>query len=135
FCVAVVVQRSARAERWDGRRWWTMRFSKGAAAVLSLEPGVACVSSRACEAVGHACLDVCPKPVPWADGWNGRTWSAQPTQPPGVAIDRFTALSCSSTDASTATGPGETGADSPPLPAVERRAGDNGVAPAVAHPG
>src|SRR5205823_3370074 len=99
------------------------------------EPGVACVSSRACEAVGHACLDVCPKPVPWADGWNGRTWSAQPTQPPGVAIDRFTAVSCSSTDACTATGSGETGGDSPPFPVVERWTGKIWVTQQFANPG
>jgi len=60
-----------------------------------------------------------------ADGWNGRSWSVQPSHVAYPPLQSFTAVACTSPNACTATGSGETGGDDPPFPIVARWNGKN----------
>jgi len=100
MCVAVGTTHLGQgmlAERWNGRRWATMRLAQPTGGTGSLD-GVSCTSARACTAVG------------WGPGgtlaerWNGSTWRIQPTPSPGGDGIPFAAVSCGSAASCTVVG-------------------------------
>lgn len=92
------------AERWNGRGWSLEATPTVAGGGLS---GVSCPSPRACMAVGT--YPVVPSSMslfaPLAEGWNGASWTVEPTPFDAEAgEDTLGAVSCSSPRACTAVG-------------------------------
>lgn len=100
---------------WDGRRW-SMQSKD--------EPGdlgaITCRSETMCVAVGSG-----DRGWPLAAGWNGRTWSLQPTRSPdgGQGGDSFNSVSCASKTACLAVGGWNLGGNGSDFPLVERWGG------------
>jgi hypothetical protein len=92
----------ALAERWNGRDW-TIQAAV-TPGIISYLFGVACPSATACTAVGWYNTGV-GDAKPLAEAWNGTSWQVQtvplPSSSPGGA---FSAISCPSASACTATG-------------------------------
>jgi hypothetical protein len=90
------------AEKWNGRRWATMRLAQPTGAIGAGLTGVSCTSARACTAVGY---DYGPNlGGTLAERWNGSKWSIQPTLSPGVGGIPFAAVSCGSATSCTVVG-------------------------------
>jgi hypothetical protein len=105
MCVAVGTMGSGPkmlAEKWNGRRWATMRLAQPTGATGAGLTGVSCTSARACTAVGY---DNGPNlGGTLAEHWNGSKWSIQPTPSPGIGGIPFAAVSCGSATSCTAVG-------------------------------
>jgi hypothetical protein len=78
------------AERWNGRRWSTVRTPRTPAGESAMLNAVAC-TSRGCMAVGVL------GPQQLIERWNGRTWSIQPLPPdaPGAGMNGVSCVSMS----------------------------------------
>ena len=92
------------AERWNGASW-AIRLTPNRAGASSNElQSVSCATADTCTAVG----DVVGKSVgqaALAEGWNGTSWSIQPTPAAGVVSD-LTGVSCPQRTACIAVGLG-----------------------------
>lgn len=105
MCVAVGTTdfgQGMLAERWNGRRWATMRLAQPTGATGDGLEGVSCTSAWACTAVGYDYGPGVSQTL--AERWNGRRWRVQPTPNPGVAGLPFAAVSCGSATSCTAVG-------------------------------
>jgi hypothetical protein len=93
---------NAVAERWNGKTWRFQAVARPAKSTWFF--GVSCSTARACTAVGYQ-HDSKPDAQPFAEAWNGRKWHAQPVPlPKGAPGGAFSAVSCTSPTACTATG-------------------------------
>jgi hypothetical protein len=92
----------AMAERWNGSAWRLQPISRPAKVTQLF--GVSCPAVQACTAVGYQNSGT-GDAQPLAEAWNGTTWRVQavplPHAAPGGA---FSAVSCTSPGACTATG-------------------------------
>jgi hypothetical protein len=108
-CIAVgrVANGSAThllAERWDGTSWSVLSTPVPSGATLSGLDAVSCASSFHCEAVGSF-MDASSTTLPFADVWNGSSWTVQTTPlPPGAVSGVLTGISCMNTNHCTAVG-------------------------------
>jgi hypothetical protein len=105
FCVAVGHDMTGTlAEGWNGTKWsiQSTPSPKGRTVLL----GVACVSARACTAVGQSDLSLPDdRGFTLAERWNGTKWSIQSTPDPrGGGFTELDSVSCLSTSACTAVG-------------------------------
>lgn len=90
----------AMADRWNGSQWSSQVLPKAAATQLN---GVACTAAKACTAVGS--ITTSGGTVPLALHWNGSTWATERVPLPQASTSAaFSAISCTSTQACTATG-------------------------------
>ena len=92
------------AERWNGSRWAIQATPSPASTTLAGLQAVSCTAADACAAVGST---YSPEgiAVTLAEFWNGTDWTIQPTPNPAGATDSgFSAVSCTSPQACTATG-------------------------------
>jgi hypothetical protein len=84
------------AERWDGRRWSTLRTRAGGTSVSYLA-GVSCPSSSNCVAVGYVGNAAGTAGVPLAERWVGGSWVVQRAPRPSAAAVAFlSGVSCTS---------------------------------------
>jgi hypothetical protein len=109
-CIAVGQDKSSSgklvtlAEEWNGSAWSVQGTPVPAGARLSGLAGVSCPSTTACTAVGQY-RTAAGVHVTLAEGWNGTTWTIEPTpNPSGATFSRLLGVSCLSTTACTAAG-------------------------------
>jgi len=92
------------AERWNGTTWSIQETLTPTGAKSSSLSGVSCASGEACTAVGHY-VNSSSVEVPLAERWNGKTWSIGETKvPTGAKSSSLSGVSCTSSEACTATG-------------------------------
>lgn len=103
----------ADTEFWNGRKWTqgTAPATKGGHAQLE---NVSCWSARGCMATGYAYHGRTYTPIPLADSWNGRKWTASRPPAPGRQPGLF-AVSCASARSCLAVGDGNGNADLGPI--------------------
>jgi hypothetical protein len=93
------------AERWNGTTW-TTQTTPNPAGPTDVFSGVSCASATACTAVGSYAESNAEPTGPFAEGWNGTTWTVQTTpSPAGTDESPLNGVSC--TAASTCTAVGE----------------------------
>jgi hypothetical protein len=86
----------ALAEGWNGTRWRIQATPLPAGAATSSLGGVSCTSASNCVAVGSYNTST-GSPLPFADRWNGTSWSVQPMAAPvGTTYITLTGVSCTS---------------------------------------
>jgi hypothetical protein len=86
------------------RRWKVEPTPNPAGADISVLSSVACVSGRACTAVGSLAATASSPTLPLAERWNGKRWRIQPTPAPQGTSDVLYGLSCPSAHACVAVG-------------------------------
>jgi hypothetical protein len=92
------------AESWDGSSWTLQSVPSPADADSSILSRVSCASPMACVAVGFY-LDSAGARHTLAEGWNGSSWSLQPTpEPVGAKGSFLDGVSCTSPTACVAVG-------------------------------
>jgi hypothetical protein len=93
------------AERWNGASWTTQATPNPPTPGTSVLSGVSCASARACTAVGWY-AESNPEPTgPFAERWNGATWTVQTTpSPAGTDWSPLNAVSCTAPGTCTAVG-------------------------------
>jgi hypothetical protein len=83
------------AEWWNGSSWSTLAVPLPTNATGGLLSGVSCTTATSCTAVGSWTYRYCVtyphspplcvnRPATLAEGWNGATWSVEPTPSPGI---------------------------------------------------
>lgn len=94
----------ALAERWDGRRWRIQAVPKPAGRLGAGLTGVSCATALACTSVGYS-ITPAGYLFSLAERWTGAGWTIQATPgPAGSNASAFTAVSCTSRTACTASG-------------------------------
>jgi hypothetical protein len=94
------------AERWNGTSWTTQTTPNPSGPDTNVFSGVSCASASACTAVGYYDRSNAEPTAPFAEGWNGTTWTVQTTpSPAGTDDSPLNGVSC--TAASTCTAVGE----------------------------
>jgi hypothetical protein len=93
------------AERWNGTAWTTQGTPNPPTPGTSILSGVSCASATACTAVGWYAESNAEPTGPFAEGWNGTTWTVQTTpSPAGTDWSPLNGVSCTSAAACTAVG-------------------------------
>ena len=93
------------AERWNGTSWTTQATNNPPTPGTSILSGVSCASATACTAVGWYAESNAEPTGPFAEAWNGATWTVQTTpSPAGTDWSPLNAVSCTSATACTAVG-------------------------------
>jgi hypothetical protein len=100
---------AAVAEAWNGTSWSTQRITTPPGAATSELDGVSCPAAGACMAVGEYRANSNGFMVPFAETWNGTSWStlripANPGAPSYGGGSFLTGVSCLSPSACTAVG-------------------------------
>lgn len=92
------------AVHWNGRTWSTEQTPSQLTATFAEFKGISCASPSACTAVGF--YDGENGQEPFAEGWNGSTWSIQSTPAtPGIETEsQLSGVSCTSASACIAVG-------------------------------
>jgi hypothetical protein len=90
------------AEAWNGSSWSVLKTPNPVGVRSSMLSGVACTSASFCIAVGSA-FSSAGGEVPFAEVWDGRSWSVQQTPVPALG-GFFTGVSCASATACVAVG-------------------------------
>lgn len=106
-CTAVGLTSNTRvsglAEQWNGTSWTIQPTPTPTGSGYDQLAGVSCASSTSCEAVGTA--GISGSSSPFAEAWNGTTWSLQTIPLPGGASGAgLSGVSCTSSSACTAVG-------------------------------
>jgi hypothetical protein len=102
-CIAVgVFDDLTLAERWDGQNW-TIQTTPNPSTTGSNLAGVSCPSVTACIAVGSHWDSATDVEVSLAEGFDGSTWTAQPTPNPAEGGYLY-GVSCPSASACIAVG-------------------------------
>ncbi len=92
------------AEQWNGTTWSVATTPNPTGSTFTVLNSVSCVSSVSCIAVGYS-EDSTHNEYLLAEGWNGATWSIQPTPySSGLTHGLFNGVSCTSGSACTAVG-------------------------------
>lgn len=120
-CIAVgyysarVAVGTSFAERWDGQHWTLRRLPSPAGATHTYAYGIACLSSKACTAVGQFTTASNTEST-LAEHWDGTRWTIQHTPNPLHATDSYLAgVSCTSSSQCLAVGATSTGPNETPL--------------------
>ena len=108
-CTAAGYDGAALAEAWNGTSWSTQRITTPPGAATSELDGVSCPAIGACVAVGEYRGNGNGFMVPFAERWNGTSWSLLriPANPGASPFDNgsfLTGVSCISLSACTAVG-------------------------------
>jgi hypothetical protein len=107
------------AERWNGTTWAIQETKIPTGAKGTSLAAVSCNEVKSCTAAGRY-VNSSNVEVPLAERWNGTTWSIQETKiPTGAKSSSLSAISCSASEACTATGR-YVNSSSVELPLVER---------------
>lgn len=94
-------------ERWNGRRWTLQSVREPSNSLGSSLSGVACVTGRACIAVGGY-ETASGHDFTLAERWDGRVWAEQHTpSPSGSGFARLDSVACSGKRADACTAVGE----------------------------
>jgi hypothetical protein len=89
-------------EVWNGTSWSVHPTQTPPGAFQSDLQSVSCTSASFCDAVGYYDVNA-GNPLPWAERWNGISWTLQPVPTPaGTVISELPGTSC----VATLTGPG-----------------------------
>jgi hypothetical protein len=92
------------AERWNGTSWAT-QITPNPPGPTDIFSGVSCTSASACTAVGSYAESNAEPTGPFAEGWNGTTWTVQTTpSPAGADESPLTGVSCTAASTCTAVG-------------------------------
>jgi hypothetical protein len=95
---------TAVAEGWNGSEWKVQSTPEPAGTLGTILYGVSCSSAAACTAVGWY-ENSAGVELPWAERWNGSTWSLQSMPAPSGAKASYPyAVSCVSATSCTAAG-------------------------------
>jgi hypothetical protein len=94
----------AFAETWNGTAWTSTQAREPAHATGSYLRSVSCPSSRVCVAVGEYDTDADPSGRPYAQTFNGHTWTITPVPRPRGTLSGLRAVSCATRRACVATG-------------------------------
>lgn len=98
------------AQRWNGTSWTVQTTPTPAGAVRAFLISVSCPTATSCTAVGFW-TDSGGNQTPFAEQWNGSTWSLHTTPvPSGAMIPQLNSVSCTSSTACEAVGSDNTGA-------------------------
>jgi hypothetical protein len=93
------------AETWNGAKWSIVPTPNPSGRASSSLSGVSCTSATACVAVGDYGVEAYLKDRTWAEAWNGKKWSIEPTPIPSATVSSsLSAVSCSAATACTAVG-------------------------------
>ncbi len=93
------------AELWNGAKWTATHPREPAHATATRLFGVSCPTRSACIAVGDYDTNADPNGRPYAQTWNGRTWTITPVpEPPNDSFSSLGAVSCSTARSCVATG-------------------------------
>jgi hypothetical protein len=90
------------AERWDGSTWSLTSIPTPADSSSAELTSVSCTADTACTGVGHS-ENSSSGPQMLAEGWDGSSWSIEPTTTP-AGFESLNGLSCTSTTACMAVG-------------------------------
>jgi len=100
---------SALAESWNGTAWGVQHVPVPVAGTHSALDAVSCSAASACTAVGYYTSNAGVQ-APLAEGWNGSTWSVQPTPvATSATVSVLTGVSCASATSCVAVGGDEAG--------------------------
>jgi len=103
------------AEVWNGMTWNDQTISNPTGSARSVLLGVSCTAANACEAVGRYFISSGAE-VPFAEAWNGLTWSLQTTpNPSGSTQSVLVGVSCAAANACEAIGFSYTNSGTVPL--------------------
>lgn len=92
------------AETWDGTVWSSLNTPNPTGSTNAFLTGVSCTSATACRATGSY-YDSASVEHPFADRWNGTTWTFAAVPPPtGATFASLDSVSCTSTTACVAVG-------------------------------
>jgi hypothetical protein len=94
------------AERWNGTSWTTQTTPNPSGPDTNVFSGVSCATASTCTAVGYYDKSNAEPTAPFAEGWNGTSWTVQTTPSP-TGTDDSPLNSASCTAASTCTAVGE----------------------------
>jgi hypothetical protein len=84
------------AKVWNGTTWTRQPTPDQAGAQFSVLEGVSCTAADSCEAVGYS-EPASGVPTPFAESWNGTSWSLQPVPSlAGATFPELLAVSCPS---------------------------------------
>ncbi len=83
------------AEAWNGTTWKIQGTPLPGGSSDPLLAGVSCTAAKACIAVGDVFNGT--RTVPWAEQWNGTTWTAQSAAVPSGSASGLASVSCAST--------------------------------------
>jgi hypothetical protein len=93
------------AERWNGRAWNVQATPNPGVTGTSTFSGVSCASATACTAVGWYAESNSEPSGPFAEGWNGTSWTVEATpSPAGTDWSPLNAVSCTAPGTCTAVG-------------------------------
>jgi sugar lactone lactonase YvrE len=94
------------AERWNGTEWKIQTTPNPAGAKETKATGVSCASATACTMIGVYANSAGGVTMPFAEGWNGTTWSTQtlPSPPAGLKASGAGGVSCTAATACTMVG-------------------------------
>ena len=97
------------ALRWNGTDWTAQSTPNPTGVTSSFLIGVSCPSVKNCIAVGRS-LDGSGNQIPFAEHWNGTSWTIKNTPvPAGAHIPQLNGVSCTSSTACQAVGSDDTG--------------------------
>ena len=121
FCMAVGYYRSGLnavaksfAEKWNGTSWSLVTTANAAGSGSTELSGVSCPSSTSCTAVGEYSSTGTNPQTPYAEQWNGSSWTAHvPPNQSGSAITLMSGVSCATAASCEAVGQTQTAASAP----------------------
>jgi len=97
------------ALRWNGTSWTVQSTPNPTGVQSSFLISVSCPAAKSCIAVGRS-LDGSGNQIPFAEHWNGTSWSIKTTPvPAGAHIPQLNGVSCTSSTACRAVGSDDTG--------------------------
>lgn len=90
-------------QTWNGSAWQTASISLPGGAISAFLHDISCASASSCAAVGSY-VDSAGVHHGLIERWNGSSWSATPSSPPGGQSYRLKGVDCTSSSACTAVG-------------------------------
>jgi hypothetical protein len=105
WCMAVGGANVPAAEIWNGRAWTVHVMPDPAGSTETLPRGVWCVAVNSCTAVGFYYSSGVVGELPFAEVWNGSTWTGRSLLPvPGMSHAVLSGVSCGARGACTSVG-------------------------------
>jgi hypothetical protein len=98
WAVGETQDNAAVADHWNGSAWSVLRLPAPQGAATTELPSVSCPVAASCWAVGDYESVTTSKQLPYAEHWNGTTWSVTPGPTSGPNDDELSSIACAGRD-------------------------------------